>query len=115
MFKEDNEENSYLILQITNDEGFVCRQLTHTPTIGINRVNWDLCYPNTSPIQKDIQINRYSGMHVLPGKYFVSILKYENGEITKLTEPQEFIVKPLNNVTLPSKDNKQLVEFAKNC
>ncbi|HPI20184.1 MAG TPA: hypothetical protein PKY56_07425, partial [Candidatus Kapabacteria bacterium] len=89
------------------------RQLTHTPTKGINRVNWDLCFPNTSPIEKDIQINRYSGMHVLPGKYFVSILKYENGEITKLTEPQEFLVKPLNNVTLPSKDNKQLVAFRK--
>ncbi|HPO62607.1 MAG TPA: glycosyl hydrolase [Candidatus Kapabacteria bacterium] len=113
MFNEDNEEASYLILQITNDEGFVCRQLTHTPTKGINRVNWDLCFPNTSPIEKDIQINRYSGMHVLPGKYFVSILKYENGEITKLTEPQEFLVKPLNNVTLPSKDNKQLVAFRK--
>lgn len=113
MFKEDNEETSYLILQITNEEGNVCRQLTHSPTKGINRVNWDLCYPNTSPIEKDLQINRYSGMHVLPGKYFVSILKYDNGEITKLTEPQEFIVKPLNNVTLPSKDNKQLVEFRK--
>jgi len=72
-----------------------------------------LCFPNTTPIEKDIQINRYSGMHVLPGKYFVSLLKYDNGEITKLTEPQEFIVKPLNNVTLPSKDNRQLVEFRK--
>ncbi len=113
MFKEENEEASYLIFQITNEEGFVCRQLTHTPTKGINRVNWDLCFPNTAPIQKEIQINKYSGMHVLPGKYFVSILKYENGEITKLTEPQAFIVKPLNNLTLPSNDSKQLVKFRK--
>ncbi len=113
MFKEDNEETSYLIFQITNEEGIVCRQLTHTPSKGINRINWDLCFPNTVPIKNDIQLNKYSGMHVLPGKYFVSILKYENGEITKLTEPQAFIVKPLNNVTLPSKDNKQLVIFRK--
>jgi len=113
MFQEDNEEAPYLIFQIANEDGIVCRQLTHNLTKGINRVNWDLCFPNTSPIRKDVQINKYSSMHVLPGKYFVSILKYDNGEISKLLESQEFNVKPLNIVTLAAKDNKQLVEFRK--
>ncbi len=49
-----------------------------------------------------------SGMYALPGTYFVSLAMDQNGEITQLVGPVNFIAKPLNNTTLPAIDRKAL-------
>lgn len=48
---------------------------------------------------------------VMLGKYKVSMSMYAKGEIKKLVSSLEFIVKPLDNTTLPAPDRKALVDF----
>ncbi|MGA2297782.1 MAG: glycosyl hydrolase [FCB group bacterium] len=113
LYKEDIEEAPYLIFTITDETGFVVRRLTTPAKAGINRMNWDLCYPSPFPVNAATEINKNSGMPVLPGKYKVSVAKSIDGEITQLTEPMEFNTKVLNNTSLPTKDRKDFVDFQK--
>ena len=113
---EKNEVKPHLIFTITDADGNIIRKLTKGVSTGINRLNWNLKYPSTSPV--DLGKGKYnplsmggSGMYVLPGKYFVSISQYYRGEITKLTDPVEFNTKVLNNTTIPAKDRAELVAF----
>ncbi len=50
---------------------------------------------------------------VLPGSYSVQLSKSIDGEITELSEPVEFEVRPLGNVTLPSQDPEAMLAFHK--
>ena len=108
---EDDEKPVSLILTITDETGFVIRRLTASASPGIQRVYWDLRYPDVSPVSEKTQINKNSGMMVNPGKYFVSLSKVVNGEIIQLSEPVAFNTKVLNNVSLPAKERKELVAF----
>ncbi len=50
---------------------------------------------------------------VVPGKYKVSLSKFQDGKFTELVPPQEFVCKSLNNTTLPVKDRQALDKFNK--
>lgn len=108
---EDLEMPPMLIFQITDEEGKLIRTLSVKPSKGLNRISWDLRYPDTSPIDDTTNTNTRSGMPVVPGKYFVQLFKNIDGKISPLTEPVEFICKVLNNVTLAAENRKKLVEF----
>ncbi|MFA8342430.1 MAG: WD40/YVTN/BNR-like repeat-containing protein [Rhodothermaceae bacterium] len=115
---EDNEIKPHLIFTITDAQGNFVRKITKPVTKGINRVNWDLYYESLAPVSvsnntfNPLKSTRGSSL-ALPGKYFVSISKYIDGQITKLVEPVEFTAKVLNNTTLPAVDRKALVKFQK--
>ncbi|MEZ5197996.1 MAG: hypothetical protein R2764_16895 [Bacteroidales bacterium] len=105
---EDNEVNPYLIFSIKDRNGNVVK-LTKEISEGINRTNWNLRYPGTSPVSiKDGKYDPLSmgrdGMLVLPGTYTVSLSQFVRGEITELTGPVEFVVKSLDNATLAAED-----------
>jgi hypothetical protein len=53
------------------------------------------------------------GYMVVPGKYFVSLSKFEGGKFIELVSPTEFICKPLNIATLPAEDKLALDRFNK--
>ncbi len=113
---EDNEVIPYLVFTITDEDGEIIRKLTKSISEGINRVNWNLRFPGTSPVKiKDGKYDPLSmggnGMYVLPGKYFVSLSQVVRGEITELSGPMGFIVKSLDNTTLPAEDRERLVAF----
>ena len=50
---------------------------------------------------------------VVPGKYFVSLSKFQDGEFTELVSPKEFMCKTLNNTSLPAEDKITLDAFNK--
>ncbi len=50
----------------------------------------------------------------MPGKYTVSVSMYEKGEVKELITDQNFVVKSLNNTTLPASDRKAMVQFQRN-
>lgn len=115
---EENEVKPHLIFTITDEGGNLVRKLTEGVGTGINRLNWDLRYPNTRPVSvRDGKYNPTSmggsGMFVLPGKYYVSISQYHRGEVKELAGPKEFIVKSLDNATLPAENREELVAFQK--
>ena len=115
---EKNEVKPYLIFTITDEAGNVVRKLTKSAGSGLQRMTWNLRKPNTRPVK--VKDGKYdplsmggSAMPVLPGKYFVCIAQVVRGETTELAGPKAFIVKPLNNATLPAKDRKEVMDFYK--
>lgn len=102
---EDNYESAYLLFIIRDAAGNEVRKIKTGASKGMNRITWNLRYPSTTPIQlKDRSVGRYSnpdeGPLVLPGKYTVEMHLADNGVFTKMTEPESFEVKPLENSSL---------------
>jgi len=110
---EDEEEAPYIFFNIMDSDGNIIRTLKTGASDGLHRFNWDLRYANLSPVSEHLDINKFSSTSVMPGKYKVQIGKSVNGEMTILSEPVEFNVRTLNNVTLPAENRKALVDFQK--
>jgi photosystem II stability/assembly factor-like uncharacterized protein len=123
---EEKEEKSHLIFTITDAENNVVRQLTKSPSKGINQINWDLRYSMPSSVNVSGSFSPVAGgerggrrggggggILVMPGKYKVGIQLWHEGELKTLAEPVEFTCKKLNNTTLPAKDYNENVQFAK--
>jgi photosystem II stability/assembly factor-like uncharacterized protein len=115
MRAEDNEEKPYLLFTITDEDGNVVNRLKTNASKGVKRMTWDFRYPSPAPVRirgnSPFSSGGGSAHLVLPGKYFVSIAKSVNGEISELVDPQPFNVKALNNTTLPAEDRAALVAF----
>ncbi len=114
--EEAKEIPSYLMITVRDQEGSIVRTMTHKPTKGISRINWDLRYdePTTSKVKKfDPFKKKDGGIFVLPGQYSVEITLVHNGQSTTLAEPQSFEVVALNNATLPAKNRVDMVAFQK--
>jgi photosystem II stability/assembly factor-like uncharacterized protein len=109
---EDREEKSYLLFVISDEQGNVVRKLKEEIKQGINRISWDLRYPDTNPV-KSVTDKNESGVPVMPGKYSVEMFMSIDGELTKLAGPQTFEAKVLNNTTLPPEDRAAMVAFHK--
>ncbi|MFY0698307.1 MAG: hypothetical protein JXR11_10680 [Balneola sp.] len=113
---EEEEEAPFLIFTVKDANGEVVRELKTSPKKGINRIWWDLKYPQITNLErgdataaKDFD----SGLMVLPGMYTVELSKSIDGEVTQLTEAQSFEVRPLGNVTLPAEDPGAMLAFHK--
>ncbi len=119
MRKEDREESPYLLFTVRDQEGDVVRRLRSKPGKGINRITWDLRYPDRGPVELDRKepdhpyYRKPKGHLVIPGTYSVTMAKYVRGEITQMTGPRKFEVKALDNRTLPAEDKEALLSFQK--
>ena len=124
---EDKEEKSHLIFTIYDSENNVVRQLTSTPSKGVNRVNWDLRYAMSTSVNVSGSFSPVGesggrrgrrgggggGILVMPGTYKVGLQLWHEGELKNLVDPIEFTCRKLNNTSLPSKNYEENVEFAK--
>ncbi|MCX7908930.1 MAG: glycosyl hydrolase [Ignavibacteria bacterium] len=110
---EDLEQKPLLIFKIYDEFGNTVRTLSTSPKKGFNRITWDLRYPDTSPVADTTNVNKASGMAVVPGRYKIQLFKSIDGKISQLTEPIEFECKLLNNLTLPPSDFAKLDMFRK--
>lgn len=119
---EEAEEDPYLVFVILDGSGQVIRKLFTKASKGINRMNWDLRYASTNPVngsstgrgssssEGGVASSR-SGLLAMPGTYSVAIEMVARGEIKQLAEPVEFNTALLQHATLPAKDHKALVAF----
>jgi len=113
---EAKEISPYLIFTIKDKDGYVIKKINKKPSKGINRVNWDLKYEGTFPV--DLSKNKFDPFKegrgfwlVLPGEYSVSVSMYKKGVIDELISDQKFTVKALNNTTLPAPNREEMVKF----
>jgi len=114
--EEAEEVAPYLIFTIKDQDGVVVRKINKKPAKGVNRINWDLRYAATYPI--NLRNNKYNPLNndrgfwlVLPGEYSVSVSMYKKGEFVDLIDEQKFTVKPIKNNTLPAPNREDMVEF----
>jgi hypothetical protein len=112
---EENEVLPHLVFTIKDESGSIVRKLTKGVSEGMSRINWNLRYSAVSPVRVEDKYDPMNmgddGMFVLPGKYTITMAQVVRGEIKDLAGPVEFIVKPLNNTTLPAEDRAELVTF----
>ncbi len=111
---EEDAEEAFLLVTILDQQDAVVRNIRRPAREGIQRVNWDLRFPNiTSASSRGGGRRRGggSGILVLPGTYKVALSQSIDGEITRLTEPVSFEVTTLDNRSLPATDRGALVEF----
>ena len=116
---EKEEEDHYLLFTIKIASGAIVRKLTSAPSVGVNRIHWDLRTASTSPVslKSSAFYNPFSGGDkgtlVAPGDYTVSLSQYVDGVFSTLGAPVAFKVKSLNNTVLPAKDRGVLESFQK--
>lgn len=112
---EDNQEPSYLLFTIKDEDGTVVRTLKRDVSQGMGRINWDLRYPGVYPVTEAGEpfATGGSGMPVAPGKYEVSLSLFSQGNLEMISGPVSFHVKSLDNSTLPASDRRALAAFQK--
>lgn len=116
---EQEQPESYLIFTIKDNNGEVVRKIKTEANKGVNRIAWDFRYSVFSPIslkEPDTSIpwvDPDQGYMVLPGKYTVSLSKFEDGEFKELAGPESFECKPLFSSNIAKKDKEELDEFNK--
>jgi photosystem II stability/assembly factor-like uncharacterized protein len=117
--KEQDEPDSYLLFTVTDEQGNVVRKIKTGSKKGVNRIIWDFRYNvftpvSLKPFDDSVPWNEPDrGYMVVPGKYNVSLTKFENGVYTLLVPPQQFTCKLLNNVSIPAEDKQALDAFNK--
>ena len=116
---EDNYPDPYLLFVIKDESGNVIRNLKAPAKKGMNRLVWDFRYGSPGPVSFNTPdpTNPYDvpelGYPAMPGKYTVSMSKFEDGKITELVTPQSFTVNSLNAASMPAADKKVLDAFCK--
>ena len=111
---EEKQEAAYLIFTVRDANGEVVDEVRTSPRAGVNRVYWDLKYPdidNVNTGKGDPTSNLNSGIMVLPGDYTVELSKSIDGEVSKLAAPVPFRVKSLDNRTLPATDPAAMLAY----
>ncbi len=112
--EERTEVPAYLLVTIRDAEESIIRTMIQKPSKGIQRFNWDLRYDNAriqNPDKFDPFAKKNGGVYVLPGTYSVEISMVKGGEVKQLAKPTKFIVKALNNTTLPAQNREEMVSF----
>lgn len=116
--KEDEQPEPYLLFTVTDAAGEVVRHIKAPATKGLKRLVWDFRYNTPAPVT-----GRYTptpdqlfgdserGHLALPGRYNVSMNKYEDGALTLVAGPIAFEAKSLNNATLPAADRQAYLAF----
>lgn len=111
---EADQKSAFLIFTVRDANGEVVDEVRSSPRKGINRVNWDLKYPDIDNVNRrkdDPTSNLSSGIMVLPGNYTVELAKSVDGTITELAGPVSFRVKDLKNRTLPATDPAAMLAY----
>ncbi len=86
LLNEKEEPEAYLLFTVTDEQGNVIRKIKTEPKKGVNRIEWDFRYnPFTAvslkPFDNSIPwIPPDLGYMVVPGKYKVSLSKFQDGK-----------------------------------
>jgi hypothetical protein len=117
--KEGEQPEAFLLFTISDEQGNVVRKIKTGMKKGLNKLVWDFRYDTFSPIStvpfdNSIPWNEpEKGYMAAPGKYKVSLTKFEDGVFTELSTPLEFNCVPLNLNTLTAQDKASLDSFNK--
>lgn len=118
--KEDEQPEPYLLFTVTDASGEVVRHIKTGAAKGLKRIVWDFRYNTPAPVTGRFKPapdqlfgDEEKGHLALPGRYSVTLSKYEDGVLTPLAGPVSFEAKSLNNATLPATDKQAYLDFCK--
>ena len=116
---EDAESDPYLLFTVYDESGNAVRHLKAPAKKGTHRIVWDFRTDAKDAIsftpfdQTNVFSSPPKGIFVLPGKYTVSMGKYEDGSYTEIMPPEPFYIEALNMASMAASDKKVLYEFGK--
>ncbi len=116
---EQEEPETYLLFTITDESGNIVRKIKTDAKKGVNKLVWNFRYTPPTPVSLEPfddsvpWTEEDKGYMVVPGKYFVSLSKFQDGKFSDLVSPKEFECKSLNNTTIPAEDKLALDTFNK--
>lgn len=114
---EDSQPEPHIVFIIRDDAGNVVRRIKAPATKGLQRVTWDFRHESTGPVnfasfdESFVFSSPDQGHRALPGKYSVSMEKFEDGKYSVLAEPVPFNCVGLNTGSFPVEDKKALQAF----
>jgi len=108
---EDEEEPPYLLFTVTDGAGQVVRRLKAPAKAGMQRITWDLRWPDIEPVDENSKPFSGSSLLAMPGKYQVSLGKCVDGQYTALAGSRSFTARVLENTSLPAEDRRALAQF----
>ncbi len=114
---ESEETEAFLLFTITDESGNVVRKIKQGISKGVNRVVWNFRYNAFTPISLEPfddsipWMTEEEGYMVVPGNYYVSLSKFEEGSFIELVPSQKFVCKTLNNTSIPAEDKQALNIF----
>ena len=102
---EKTEVAPFILFTITDSDGKVVNHLKGPAKKGFHRVNWELNYKSPQPLLTDreskLQVSS-DGFLVSEGNYSVTMYAVLKGEVKKISDKQDFMVKQLyDNVLEP--------------
>jgi photosystem II stability/assembly factor-like uncharacterized protein len=116
LLAEQREVAPYLVFHIKDEDGNVIRKITRNGSKGVQKLNWDLRFPNLNSVSAekfDPSSKQQSTTPVMPGKYSVSLAMVTRDGVKTLSEDVSFNADALRNTTLPAPDRNELVAFQK--
>jgi hypothetical protein len=113
---EQNEEPSYLLFTVYDQDKNAVRKITAKPSEGINRITWDLRYDHPGQTVDNVGkfdpfASRRSGMLAMPGTYSIGMHMSVNGMLKEIHDPVELKADVLRITTLPAPSRDELVAF----
>jgi len=116
--EEKKEVKPYLEFSIYDEHSQLVRRINNNPSKGINRISWNLRFPSVNPVwgsenSFDPLARQSSAMPVMPGKYMVELKLIASDTVLSIGSRQPFVVKSLDNVTLPAENKEELLAFQK--
>lgn len=116
---EGNESESFLLFTIFDEQENIVRKIKSDSKKGVNRIVWNFRYSPFSPISLEefdstVPWNEADrGFMVVPGKYYVSLSIFEDGNFREVVSKKEFYCEPLNLNSIPTDDRISLDNFNK--
>ncbi|NNJ81821.1 MAG: glycosyl hydrolase, partial [Flavobacteriaceae bacterium] len=110
--EEVNEDDPQLLFVVSDANGAVVRKIHTKPMKGMNRISWDLRYPDLDAIGlNDKNDTGRSAFLAPPGNYSVEMYLSEKGQTRKLDGPVSFSVKQLYKNSLPGSSMDDVSAF----
>ncbi len=112
----ENERRSpepVIWLVVTDKDGNYVNRVKGQRTKGIHRVNWNLGLPSKAAMREAQSDWEPRGPMAVPGRYFVSLYKQDQGRFELLAGPESFDVKPLSLNSLKGAEPMEVVAFWK--
>lgn len=109
--EENWQEDPQLLLVVKDSDGQVVKRVVGENKSGITRVSWDLSLSPKSVVELEGKNSNWE-FPATPGVYSVTLNKRVDGEMTELSAPQTFEVKPLwKETALPPASHEKIAAF----
>ncbi|MTI87119.1 MAG: glycosyl hydrolase [Balneolaceae bacterium] len=110
---EKREEGPQVFITIKDSGGNVVKRVQGATAAGFHRINWELDYASKDVVEVNEQPGGWfgGGFKVTPGTYTATLYKKIRGEVSPLSNPVTFEVKPLRDGTLERASNSEIAAF----